>query len=195
MPEPLQIDRDHTAVLIMDYQNGIVGDAAGTAELLDRATTVLDAARAARLPVMHVVVAFREGHPELNPRNRMLGGLKEAGRFREGAEETDIHPRVATRPGESVVTRRRVSAFATSDLDSLLGAAEITTLVLLGISTSGVVLSTVREAADADYELVVLADCCRDGDEEVHRVLTQKVFPRQAAVTNAEDFVAALAGP
>jgi nicotinamidase-related amidase len=54
--------------------------------------------------------------------------------------------------------------------------------VLTGIATSGVVLSTVREAADKDYRLTVLADCCADGDQEVHQVLTTKVFPRQADV-------------
>ena len=61
-------------------------------------------------------------------------------------------------------------------------------------NSSGVVLSTVRRAADADYELVVLADCCADGDEEAHRVLTQKVFPRQATVVASQNFIRALGG-
>jgi len=62
----------------------------------------------------------------------------------------------------------------------------------LGIATSGVVLSTVRWAADADYDLIVLDDCCADGDAEVHRVLTQKVFPRQATVLSSQAFLQAL---
>jgi len=49
-------------------------------------------------------------------------------------------------------------------------------------ATSGVVLSTVREAADKDFQLTVLSDLCADFDPEVHAVLMQKVFPRQAAV-------------
>ena len=53
-------------------------------------------------------------------------------------------------------------------------------LVLTGIATSGVVLSTLRQAADLDYGLTVLVDACADADPEVHRVLTEKVFPRQA---------------
>lgn len=63
------------------------------------------------------------------------------------------------------------------------------------MATSGVVLSTVRQAADADDRLVALADCCADRDEKVHRVLTEKVFPRQAAVMTAETSVAALSQP
>jgi isochorismate hydrolase len=70
---------------------------------------------------------------------------------------------------------------------------QVTRLVLLGIATSGVVLSTVRWAADADYEIIVLEDCRADADEEVHRVLMQKVFPRQATVVQAQEFLQALA--
>src|SRR5690348_17878292 len=47
-------------------------------------------------------------------------------------------------------------------------------LVLCGISTSGVVLSTLRQAADLDFGLTVLRDACADADDEVHRVLTEK---------------------
>jgi nicotinamidase-related amidase len=72
-------------------------------------------------------------------------------------------------------------------------------LVLAGIATSGVVLSTLRQAADLDYRLTVLSDGCLDGDPEVHRVLLEKVFPRQAEVTTIADWAASLgqetAGP
>ena len=64
--------------------------------------------------------------------------------------------------------------------------------MLCGIATSGVVLSTLREAADKDYQLTVLADCCVDGDEEVHRVLLSKVFPRQAEIVQASEWIAKL---
>ncbi|WP_432991543.1 cysteine hydrolase family protein [Dactylosporangium sp. CA-233914] len=78
--------------------------------------------------------------------------------------------------------QRRVSAFAGSDLDLLPRSRGVEHLVLTGIATSGVVLSTLRQAADLDYGLTVLADGCLDNDEEVHRMLTRKIFPRQADV-------------
>jgi nicotinamidase-related amidase len=90
------------------------------------------------------------------------------------------------------VTKLRVSAFAGSDLEVVLRSGGIDSLVLAGIATSGVVLSTLRQAADLDYELTVLADGCLDGDPEVHRVLTEKVFPRQADVVSIADWVASL---
>jgi len=57
---------------------------------------------------------------------------------------------------------------------------------------SGVVLSTLRQAADLDYRLTVLADACADNDPEVHRVPLEKVFPRQAVVTTSDDWAATL---
>ena len=88
------------------------------------------------------------------------------------------------------MVKRRTGAFATTDLEAILRAKEIDTLVLAGIATGGSVLSTVRAAADLDYTVVVLADCCADADEEVHRVLCEKVLPRQATVATAADFQA-----
>lgn len=74
----------------------------------------------------------------------------------------------------------------------ILRALGVTRLVLAGIATSGVVLSTVRQAADLDFELVVLSDACADTDPEVHRILLDKVFPRQARVATVEEWGADL---
>ena len=87
-----------------------------------------------------------------------------------------------------------MSAFTGSDLQVVLRSIGAGTLVLTGIATSGVVLSTLRQAADLDYRLVVLSDGCLDADPEVHRVLTEKVFPRQAAVRTVAEWAAQPAG-
>ena len=94
-----------------------------------------------------------------------------------------------------MITKRRVSAFAGSDLDMVLRAGGTDTLVLTGIATSGVVLSTLRQAADLDYALTVLSDGCLDADPEVHRVLTEKVFPRQAEVLSVTEWIKSTAVP
>jgi nicotinamidase-related amidase len=194
MATPLTIDRYSTAVLCMDYQNDIVGTYPEDRqrELLQKTSEVLATARRADIPVIYVVVRFREGYPEVSPRNKLFQNIKAAGRLREGTPGAEIHPQVAPRSGEVIVTKRRVGAFSTTDMETMLRAKGVTHLVLMGIATSGVVLSTVRWAADADYEITVLADCCADADEEVHRVLTQKVFPRQATVATAAEFLRAI---
>ena len=194
MTIPVLGDTSHTAVLIMDYQNDIVsGLTVHHPALLDRAAAVLSGARLAGIPVIYVIVCFRPGYPEISERNPLFRSLKAAGRLVEGTPGAAIHHHVAPQPTEVIVTKRRVGAFGTTDLDSILRAHQVTRLVLLGIATSGVVLSTVRWAADADFDLIVLEDCCADADEEVHRVLMHKVFPRQATVVQAQEFLQALA--
>jgi len=86
-----------------------------------------------------------------------------------------------------VVRKTRVGAFSTTDLDQQLNDRGITTLILAGVSTSGVVLSTVREAADRDYRIYVLADASADRDPNVHAVLTEKILPMQAHLITVAD--------
>ena len=85
-----------------------------------------------------------------------------------------------------------MSAFSGGDLDVVLRARAIDSLVLTGIATSGVVLSTLRQAADLDFALTVLSDGCADPDDEVHRVLIEKVFPSQAQVMTVREWTTEL---
>jgi len=173
----------HTALLVMDMQVGIVTRYAQTGDFLTPISTAITAARAASIPVIYVVVAFRPGYPEVSLRNKVFSATKQQqSSLSAPMISMEIHPAIAPQPTDIVVMKRRVSAFSGSDLEVVLRAQDITHLVLCGIATSGVVLSTLREAADKDYQLTVLADCCVDGDEEVQRVLLSKVFPRQAEV-------------
>jgi nicotinamidase-related amidase len=188
-------DPKTAALLVMDFQNAafdMVVPAGEKEALLARTAKLVDAARKARVRVVYVVVGFRAGYPEVSPRNHGFARIREVGRCVEGSADVHVHAALAPQPDDVVVTKRRVSAFAGTDLDVILRANGIDTLVLAGIATSGVVLSTVRHAADADYRLVVVADCCADRDAEVHRVLVEKVFPAQATVVDAEKMVDSL---
>jgi nicotinamidase-related amidase len=175
------------ALLVMDVQR-INIERYPAPGYLPRLRGAIDAARAAGVPVIHVVVAFRPGGPEVSARNKIFGALAGATLPPEMEQALEIHSDVAPEPGEVVVTKRRVSAFAGSDLDMVLRAGDIDHLVLTGIATSGVVLSTLRQAADLDFGLTVVSDGCHDADPEVHRVLTEKVFPIQAEVTTVADW-------
>ncbi|MFG2224985.1 cysteine hydrolase family protein [Streptomyces sp. NPDC048644] len=175
-----------TALLVMDVQNAMVSrvDDPGCLPRLARAVA---AAREAGVQVLHVVIGFRSGHPEAHPRNKSFGALP-SGAFTADDPGAAIHPDLAPRPDETVVTKKRVSAFSGSDLELVLRSRGIGHLVLTGIATSGVVLSTLRQAADLDYRLTVLADACYDPDPEVHQLLTAKVFPRQADVVTIDEW-------
>jgi nicotinamidase-related amidase len=179
-------ESEKSALLVMDVQPGIIDR---LNEKKDEYHTIvrsaIDAAHKNHIPVIFVVVGFRPGFPEVSADNKIFQAMQKAG------SEHMILPSPAIKPvGDDVlVTKKRISAFTGSDLEVILRAKEIRHLVLAGISTSGVVLSTLREAADKDFKSTVLSDLCADMDEEVHSVLMRKIFPRQADVINSEEWI------
>jgi nicotinamidase-related amidase len=175
-----------TALLIMDVQAGILDRVNDQTDFLERTQTAIDAAHRNDILVIFVVVGFRPGMPEIAQRNKMFTGINDLGETSKGFIQP--LPAIEPAPKDIVVTKRRVSAFSGSDLEVILRAKEIRHLVLGGIATSGVVLSTVREAADKDYVLTVLSDICHDTDPEVHSLLLTKVFPRQADVLTVKEW-------
>jgi nicotinamidase-related amidase len=178
---------DRSALLVMDVQPGILERTPDPAAYLARVGEVARAARDHAVLVIHVVVGFRPGMPEVSARNQAFSVAKQ----QRPAFLADPRPALTPEGNDVVVVKRRVSAFTGSDLEVVLRAGEIDHLVLCGIATSGVVLSTLREAADKDYRCTVLADLCADTDADVHAVLVGKVFPRQARVISAADWLAA----
>jgi nicotinamidase-related amidase len=188
-----------TAVLSMDCQAGIVSlyTRGGKDAFLARAKSVLQHARASGMTVIHVQVGFRPGLPEVSSRNALFGAIKSSDQhqqlFREplGAIPDAIRPQ----ENEIVITKRRISAFTGTDLAMILRANDIDALILYGIATSGVVLSTLLEAVDADYRVAVIGDCCADLDIQLHDCLVQRFFPTRGLVFSAEDFVATSSRP
>jgi nicotinamidase-related amidase len=176
------------ALLLMDIQNSVLDRVGAGESYLDKVVTVQERAEAAGLLVVLVHIGFRPGYPETSARNKVFSAGPPRTGMLIGDPAVEPHPRLMRGNGEVVVTKKRISAFTGSDLELVLRSRDVTHLVLAGIATSGVVLSTVREAADRDYELTVLEDLCMDVDEEVHRVLTSKVFVRQADVVLAGDW-------
>ena len=168
-----------TALLAMDLQVGHLERMPGS--YLPRAASALGAARAARVPVIHVAFRLLPGHVDVHPRNKILGSLP-AGAFTEDDPGASIHPDVAPLDGEIVVRKNRVSAFSGNNLRQILAVQGIEVLVLAGIATGGVVLATVSRAADLDYGVTVLSDACADPDPDLHDTLTNQVFPRRGEV-------------
>jgi nicotinamidase-related amidase len=193
MTTPLSFDPGRSAVLSMDLQAGIVSVYVKDPEaFVVRAASVLQHARGLGMCVIHVQFGFRPNMPEANPRNVLMATIKSSQRHQEFFQGSSgaIHPGVAPQADDIVITKHRVSAFVGTDLDMILRAKNIDTLILFGIVTSGAVLYTLLHAADADYRLIVLKDCCVDRDEETHAFLLDKVFVRQATVASAADFLA-----
>jgi len=195
MPTGLSLDTAHTALLAMDCQAGIVSVYVKPAgEFLDKASGCVRAARAAGMPVIHIRVGFRPKLPEVSSRNKLFGAILASPEHQNLFEgpSGDVHPALGPAPDDIVITKHRVSAFTGTDLDMILRAKNIDTLVLFGIATSGVVLSTLLEASDADYRIVVISDCCADNDPVLHEALLTRLYTRRADVITADAFVLAV---
>jgi nicotinamidase-related amidase len=196
----LTIDKAHSALLVMDFQNDIV-DPKGVIGSQGMATRVqekkaientakgLAAARSQGMLVIHVAVAFRPGHPEIGLGAPLFQGIKKGNALLEGSWGADFHPSVKPTEGEVVVIKRGVSALAGTDLNALLRSKGINTLVLTGIATNFVLEGTARHAVDEGYQVVVLKDCCASFNEQMHTFSLQILSQLSLAAT-AEEFVA-----
>ena len=192
-----RIDAGRTALLVMDYQAGILERLPYAEDLLALAAQTISRVRDHGGQICFVRVAFEDAEFDAIPETSMLHDRVTSARqaYHADSPGTAIHKRVAPQPGDIVVRKTRVGAFSTTDLDQQLRDRGIDTLILAGISTSGVVLSTVRDAHDRDYQVFVLGDLTADPDPEVHEFLTGRILPRQAHVITASDIDALLAGP
>jgi nicotinamidase-related amidase len=181
-------DRPHerNALLLMDFQTSVVPAFGGDDRLLRRIAKLSEATRDRDVDVVHVRIRLPRGLEEVGSANRVF---TEVATSLASEADTGVHPAIAPAAEDFVVVKKRVSAFSGSDLDLLLRSRRIDTLVLAGVSTSGVVLSTVRQAADLDYGIVVLADGCADNDAEVHSLLLRKIFPAQADVNSIGEWL------
>jgi nicotinamidase-related amidase len=152
-----------SALLLMDFQNG----------------------------VLSVRSALRPGFPDGHPLNQAITRVRSLGpdTFVDGSDFTAFHPALGdiSPTKDIVVTKRRNSALAGTDLEVVLRSLGVQHLIVAGVMTSGCVLSTVRQAADLDYKVTVVENLCMDRDEDVQEVLMRKVFSAQGDVVSAAE--------
>lgn len=184
----MKLDPKRTALLTLDFQKGILDMCPGADAVLSTAAKAAEFARTSGYRVIHVGLGFTEGHPEVSDLDTPFKRVRDNNLFVIGSPSAQFDETIV-RPGELIVNKQRVGAFSENQLQLILRAQGIDTLVFFGVSTSGIVLSTLRRAFDLDFRSIIIADACFDPDEEVHRVLTEKVFPRQASVLNSDTFI------
>ena len=189
------LDPSRTALLVMDYQNGIVGRLEDPEALLGRMAHAITLVRKAGGHIGYVRVAFDDADFEaIPPTSRFADLVAQSGRtMHADSPATAVHESVAPEPGDLLVRKTRVGAFSTTDLDDQLRQRGVDTLLLAGLSTSGVLLSTVRDAHDRDYRVFVVADLSADPEPGVHDFLTERIFPRQAYVITSVELGGLLA--
>lgn len=194
-PERSQGERP--ALLVLDLINEIVhpdgkyaadgyGAQARERDVLVRAADAIRRARAADIPVIYVVVGFSPGYPEWPAGSPVFEKAKDGGRLVLGSWATQVHDTLAPLPGEPVVVKHRISPFHGTNLEVLLRTAGIDTLLLTGVSTELVVLTTAQAAHDRDYRVRVLEDATLAGDAEIHEAAL-KILSRISTVTTVAE--------
>ena len=193
MPD-LITDPTRTAIFIGDFYADIMDSLPHATErnVISNTVELQQAARDVSLLICYSATVFRTGYVEISGRNKTFSQRKESGQPAASDPVALIHDAVKPIAGELVVGKHRVNAFYGTGLDLVLRANDIETLIVLGYATSGVVLSTLRYAADLDYRLLVVEDCCADQQPDVHDFLTRRIFPRQADVVTSKDIVGML---
>jgi ureidoacrylate peracid hydrolase len=179
-PESLEIDFHKSAILVVDMQNAFASargmldlaglDISGAPQVIHAVRTVLEAARAAQIPIVYLQMGYKpdlsnSGGPHSpNPRKELAMCLMRArpelkGKIlTEGTWDFAIVDELAPQPGDLVVVKTRYSGFAGTTLDSLLRMRGIKFLFFAGIATNVCVESTLRDAFFLDYWPILLAD-------------------------------------
>jgi nicotinamidase-related amidase len=178
------------ALLVLDYQEG-VGDQPYAKAAAVKTAVAITAARNAGLRVIFSKVELRPGYPDVSPRNRVFEAMKVKNMLPPGTGK--LISAFVPSADEIVVEKRRFGAFSGNDLEIILRSNTITSLVLAGVSTSGVILSTFCKAADEDYEITILSDACADPQPSLHLELMTNLFPRSAEVVDVDGWSKTLA--
>ncbi|MFB6711519.1 MULTISPECIES: cysteine hydrolase family protein [unclassified Streptomyces] len=192
------LDPARTALLVMDYQPAMLAllpEGGDRLALLGRVEGAIADVRANGGTIAYVRVGFTEADWDAIPAaNKSFAPVARHRVMHHEDPAAAVHERLAPQDGDITVRKIRHGGLSTTDLDQRLRERGITTLVVSGISTSGVVLSTVIDAADRDYRLYVLSDGVADPDTEVHDVLLHRVFPARAHIIDTAELHTLLRG-
>jgi nicotinamidase-related amidase len=195
MPQSLPVDPSQCALLIMDYQPAVLDLVSDGDKLIGHVNEAIDVVHRHGITLGFVRIAFEDDDYAIVPAtNTSFAAVAAARQLHVSSAAMALHPDLAVRPGDIVVRKTRVGAFSTTNLDEQLTNLGVTTLILAGLTTSGVVLSTVRDAADRDYRLILLSDCISDPRQEAHTVLMEQVFPGQTDIITTAGLHPLLAG-
>ncbi len=182
----------HTALIVIDVQNDFCADQGVMAQegfdvteaqaMADRLPAILSAARAAGVLVVFVRNVYSSEH------NFYLSDawLEQASRSRDGSYtrrpvcragtwEGDFYGDVRPEPSDPVVTKHRFNAFRSTELDTILSAHGVRTIVMTGVATNVCVETTARDGFMRDYYVVFTDDGTAAYAEEDHRATLRNI--------------------
>lgn len=194
------LNPDWCAVLPIDLQNDFMdpegkvakvgGNVGPMQQVLPRCVAFMDRARELGVPIIHIrIVDLPDGASDSPSWLRAKGLISGVSSFAvEGTWGAEFCEGCAPHPGELVVTKHRSSAFVATNLDALLRANNIQTVVIIGEQTPGCVEATYRDAAYYDYYNVLIEDCVAGREDDLHEA-SLKIQKARHDVCTAEQAI------
>ena len=183
----MKLDPKTTAMLSLDFQQGVIANISGSDAVIQNASRALEFGRKMNYRIIHVGLEFSEGHPEIPDTGAMRARVEDKNLYVRGTPSVEF-PSIA-RPGELVVYKQRVSAFSENQLHLILRSRGIDTLVFFGISRAASRSPRSGGRSTSTTGALFSGTPATTRTLKVHRVLTEKVFPRQATVLTVDPFI------
>jgi nicotinamidase-related amidase len=194
-----------TVLVALHYQNevlhaggrikvGMAEDAQNREAVKERAGRLLAFARANSIPVVSVRIAFRADHADVIQNCTIFRNVVAGNAMVDGSWGAEFHEGLGPIGAEHVVKHTRVNAFYGSELEEVLRMLEAERLIVAGIATNSVVITTVASAADIGYEVIVAADACSSANPDLHRA-SLEIMRLVADVTDVESIITQLSRP
>ena len=185
---------ERPAVVVIDLIRAFTDPAsplgADLSEQLARTRSVIEAARAARVPVYYTTVAYDDA--DLADAGTWVLKIGSLTTLRAGTPEVEVDPALGRLDGEPVIAKKYASAFFGTDLLSRLNARRVDTLVITGCTTSGCVRATAVDAIQHGLRPVVALDAVGDRSQAAHRQSLEDLQAKYADVVPAGDVLAYL---
>ncbi|TDC32135.1 cysteine hydrolase [Micromonospora sp. KC213] len=202
MPD-IEMDPTRVAVIGVHWQHDVVSpdglfgpyfaDQVARHRVASYAARLMAAVRSSGGLVVHSRIAFRPGYPDLIANTPAFATIGEQRGFLDGDPKTEIIDEVAPQVGDIVFTHARLTAFFGTELDVILRARGVKTVLLTGVATNLSVAGTAFEAVNHGYRMVVVSDACAAATDEMHRVTLEGIGLLGQVVTT-DDVVRGLTG-
>jgi nicotinamidase-related amidase len=185
---------ERPAVVVVDFVEGFTNPASPLAcdagAAVEAARALLDAARAAAVPVIFTTVSYTDD--DLERAAMFVAKAPALATLRPGSPWIEVDPRLAPRTEEPVLVKLFASAFFGTELDELLRRASCDTVVVMGASTSGCVRATVVDAVQYGYRVLVPREAVADRAADAHRASLLDIDAKYGDVISIGEAIAAV---
>ena len=154
----LELDPGRTALLNVDLQNFFVQSAPDGAGVLERINGLAQVCRRAGILVIHTMHVLRPDGSNAGVLGQLVPAVLEEGFLYAGARTAALHEGLVVAPQDITLEKPRFGAFHGTDLEMILRAKSIDTVIITGISTDVCCDTTAREANARDFLVLFVSD-------------------------------------